>query len=114
MCSMLRSDPVTRLSTQVTRWPRARRASQRCDPRNPAPPVTTEVGTGGHHTRRGARPGRPFTSSTAATPPAHQRTSSGGRPPERGRGGGGGGAAHGVETGVGGGDAAGRGAGGGG
>ena len=45
-CSMLASEPVSRLSTQMTRWSRASSASQRCEPRNPAPPVTTEVGIG--------------------------------------------------------------------
>src|SRR3954447_2568041 len=44
MCSTFVSDPVSRLSTQITRWPLASRWSQRCDPRNPAPPVTSEVG----------------------------------------------------------------------
>src|SRR5437763_6947776 len=44
MCSMLLSDPVSRLSTQITRWPRRSSSSHRCDPRNPAPPVTREVG----------------------------------------------------------------------
>ena len=41
---MFSSDPVSRLSTQMTRCPSVSRWSQRCDPRNPAPPVTTEVG----------------------------------------------------------------------
>ncbi len=45
MCSRLRSELVTRLSTQITRCPRARSSSQRCEPRKPAPPVTTETGT---------------------------------------------------------------------
>src|SRR4051812_46585580 len=45
MCSMFASELVTRLSTHSTRWPRAISASHRCDPRNPAPPVTSEVGT---------------------------------------------------------------------
>ena len=43
---MFASDPVSRLSTQITRWSRASSASHRCDPRNPAPPVTTVVGIG--------------------------------------------------------------------
>src|SRR5262245_60227141 len=47
MCSMLESDPVSRLSTQITRCPSASRCSHRCDPRKPAPPVTTEVGIKG-------------------------------------------------------------------
>src|SRR5665647_2749898 len=42
-CSMFCSDPVSRLSRQITRWPLSRRYSQRCEPRNPAPPVTTDV-----------------------------------------------------------------------
>ncbi len=41
---MFSSEPVSRLSTQRTRWPSRTRRSQRCDPRKPAPPVTTEVG----------------------------------------------------------------------
>src|SRR4051794_3566254 len=41
--AMFSSDPVSRLSTHRTRWPCSRRYSQRCDPRKPAPPVTTEV-----------------------------------------------------------------------
>src|SRR5512146_2201347 len=43
-CSMFASELVTRLSTQMTRWPRSTRYSQRWEPRKPAPPVTTEVG----------------------------------------------------------------------
>src|SRR5690349_10719077 len=42
--AMFSSEPVSRLSTQMTRCPSARRRSQRCEPRNPAPPVTTDVG----------------------------------------------------------------------
>ena len=42
---MFASEPVSRLSTQMTRWPSPRSASQRWEPRKPAPPVTTEVGT---------------------------------------------------------------------
>src|ERR1035437_1083974 len=37
--------PVSRLSTQTTRIPLARSASHRWEPRKPAPPVTTAVGT---------------------------------------------------------------------
>src|ERR1700738_4901277 len=44
MCSMFASDPVSRLSTQITRLPRASSSSHRCDPRKPAPPVTRQVG----------------------------------------------------------------------
>src|SRR3954454_22650921 len=43
MCAMLAREPVSKLSTQITRWPRRSSSSQRCDPRNPAPPVTTQV-----------------------------------------------------------------------
>src|SRR3954468_15724181 len=43
MCSMFCSDPVSRLSMQITRCPLPSRCSQRCDPRKPAPPVTTQV-----------------------------------------------------------------------
>src|SRR3954447_20051867 len=43
-CWMFFSDPVSKLSTQMTRWPRSSRWSQRFDPRKPAPPVTSEVG----------------------------------------------------------------------
>src|SRR3954452_25324158 len=43
MCSTLFNEPVSRLSTQVTRWPRRSSSSHRCDPRNPAPPVTRQV-----------------------------------------------------------------------
>src|SRR3954453_4673237 len=43
MCSMLARDPVSKLSTQMTRWPRSSSSSHRCDPRNPAPPVTRQV-----------------------------------------------------------------------
>src|SRR6478672_8199734 len=46
MCSTLASDPVSRLSTQMTRWPRRRSSSHRWEPRNPAPPVTRQVGMG--------------------------------------------------------------------
>src|SRR4051812_28784426 len=42
-CEMLRSAPVSRLPTQMTRCPRASSSSQRCEPRKPAPPVTTQV-----------------------------------------------------------------------
>jgi len=43
MCSMFTSDPVSKLSTQMTRWPRRKSSSQRCEPKKPAPPVTREV-----------------------------------------------------------------------
>src|SRR5258708_5796243 len=38
---MFASVPVMRLSTQTTSQPSLSRRRQRCDPRNPAPPVTT-------------------------------------------------------------------------
>src|SRR3954447_26610164 len=43
MCARFSSDPVSRLSTQTTRWPFASRWSHRFEPRNPAPPVTRAV-----------------------------------------------------------------------
>src|SRR5215207_301968 len=52
MCSMFASEPVSRLSTQMTRWPRRSSSSQRCDPRKPAPPVTRQVDMGAENTRR--------------------------------------------------------------
>src|SRR5450755_1464496 len=44
MCSMFSSEPVSKLSTHRTRWPRASSSSHRCEPRKPAPPVTRQVG----------------------------------------------------------------------
>src|SRR6266516_3983366 len=41
---MFATEPVTKLSMAMTRCPRASRQSTMCDPRNPAPPVTTDVG----------------------------------------------------------------------
>jgi hypothetical protein len=40
---MLRLVPVKKLSRQMTSWPAAIKRSQRCEPRNPAPPVTNTV-----------------------------------------------------------------------
>ncbi len=40
---MFASDPVSKLSTQITRCPRASSSSHRCEPRKPAPPVTRHV-----------------------------------------------------------------------
>ena len=40
---MLASEPVSKLSTQMTRLPRASSSSQRWEPRKPAPPVTRQV-----------------------------------------------------------------------
>src|SRR3954447_15014321 len=45
-CAMLSSEPVSRLSMQMTRFPRRTSSSHRCDPRNPAPPVTRQVAIG--------------------------------------------------------------------
>src|SRR5688572_7823214 len=57
MWAMLARDPVSKLSTQITRWPRLSSSSQRCDPRNPAPPVTRQVAmsAGGYRPLSGAR-----------------------------------------------------------
>src|SRR6476659_5996807 len=43
MWAMFASEPVSRLSTQITRLPRDSSSSQRCEPRKPAPPVTRHV-----------------------------------------------------------------------
>src|SRR2546429_9004752 len=40
-CSILLSTPVTRLSSATTSQPSAINRSHKCDPRKPAPPVTT-------------------------------------------------------------------------
>src|SRR5690242_21796131 len=40
-CEMLFTVPVTRLSMPITRWPRLSSKSVKCEPRNPAAPVTT-------------------------------------------------------------------------
>ena len=40
---MFSSEPVSRLSRQITRCPLPSRCSQRWEPRKPAPPVTTQV-----------------------------------------------------------------------
>src|SRR6266566_565079 len=55
MCSMLASEPVSRLSTQITRWPRASSSSHRCEPRKPAPPVTRHVDTAAGYPRPRSR-----------------------------------------------------------
>src|SRR5262249_4804685 len=44
---MLSRDPVERSSRTITLQPSAIRRSQRCEPRNPAPPVTSAVVMGG-------------------------------------------------------------------
>src|SRR5437763_14442867 len=49
--------PVSRLSRQMTRQSRSSRYSHRCEPRNPAPPVTTAVLIGGKRTLVTDRPG---------------------------------------------------------
>src|ERR671917_1621637 len=51
MCAMFVSDPVSRLSTQMTRRPRRSNSSHRCEPRNPAPPVTRQVAMGADASR---------------------------------------------------------------
>src|SRR5438874_2638475 len=40
---MLAALPVTRLSIAITRWPSAIKRSVKCEPKKPAPPVTTET-----------------------------------------------------------------------
>ena len=40
---MFSNEPVSRLSMQITWCPSPSRCSQRWEPRNPAPPVTTQV-----------------------------------------------------------------------
>src|SRR5665811_216748 len=57
MCSMFCSEPVSRLSMQITRCPLPSRCSQRWEPRKPAPPVMTQVAMGGG-SYRGAVRGR--------------------------------------------------------
>ena len=54
---MFCSDPVSRLSTQITRWPCPSRCSQRWEPRKPAPPVTTQVLIAGRCYRGASRLG---------------------------------------------------------
>ena len=76
MCSMFSSVPVSRLSTQMTRWPSARSRSQRCEPRKPAPPVTREVGT--------AVSLVPASATRRAAPPSEERPA-GRRRPRRAR-----------------------------
>src|ERR1022692_2199233 len=56
MCSMFASEPVSRLSTQITRCPRESSSSHRWEPRKPAPPVTRVVGIKGNLLRLGATP----------------------------------------------------------
>src|SRR3954447_4348832 len=43
-CSIFAVDPVMKLSIPMTRCPSASSRSVRCEPRKPAPPVTTEIG----------------------------------------------------------------------
>ena len=62
--------PVRKLSTQVTRCPSANSRSHRCDPRKPAPPVTTVRGCVMRHyghvrvSRRAVRSGSSLESGT--------------------------------------------------
>src|SRR5271166_2045315 len=51
MWAMLASEPVSRLSAQITRLPRASSSSQRWEPRKPAPPVTRQVAIASEDTR---------------------------------------------------------------
>ena len=57
----VRERPVSRLSRQITRCPLASSASHRCEPRNPAPPVTSDVGIAGDPTRHIGEDGQVFT-----------------------------------------------------
>src|SRR5437667_1485596 len=57
MCAMFASEPVSRLSTQMTLFPRASSSSHRCEPRKPAPPVTRQVATLAGYPRPPASPG---------------------------------------------------------
>src|SRR5579871_3313964 len=87
---MFASEPVSRLSTQITRLPRASSSSQRCEPRKPAPPVTRQVAIAREDTRprgaaRRARAGPPdadrfYHPSMATTehPPAERGSATGG------------------------------------
>src|SRR5450631_375014 len=43
-CEMLSTEPVTKLSRPMTLWPRDNSRSVKCEPRNPAAPVTTDAG----------------------------------------------------------------------
>src|SRR5688572_22153483 len=43
-CSMLATSPVSRLSMPTTEMPLSSRYSERCEPRNPAAPVTSALG----------------------------------------------------------------------
>ena len=45
MCSMFASDPVSRLSTQMTSLPALEQVVAQVRAEKPAPPVTREVGT---------------------------------------------------------------------
>src|SRR3954469_9273285 len=60
-CSRFSSELVSRLSTQSTRKPLPSRYSQRWEPRNPAPPVTTAVAIQGmlSASQAGSRRSRP-------------------------------------------------------
>ena len=70
---MFCSEPVSRLSTQMTRCPSRASESQRCDPRKPAPPVTTAVGISSMLPRPSehrARLHKGFTATLVASVPA--------------------------------------------
>ena len=80
MCSMFWSEPVSRLSRQITRWPLASRWSHRCEPRKPAPPVTMQVLMGAaEHSAAWAASGRLGCTCTAASRGAHDRGHGGAR-----------------------------------
>src|SRR3954453_15786075 len=57
-CAMLASDPVSKLSTQITRCPCASNASHRCEPRKPLPPVTRQVAMNARRIARWLSAGR--------------------------------------------------------
>src|SRR5437870_9186846 len=58
MWAMFASEPVSKLSTQMTLFPRASSSSHRCEPRKPAPPVTRQVATLAGYPRPEAGHGR--------------------------------------------------------
>ena len=73
---MFASVPVSRLSTQITRWLRASSASQRWEPRNPAPPVTTEVDIGVMLPAPAAVPANTYRTRTSREERRRRRTAS--------------------------------------
>src|SRR5689334_15884127 len=66
-CATLPGSPVTKLSRQRTSQPSCNSRSQRCEPRNPAPPVTTARG-------RRAIADLPLASGRPVRPPANWPT----------------------------------------